>query len=392
VAKTHKIFYQGAPIGSIESLAKTLDIPSLRLISIAKSIPSQYTEFEKQVKNKLRQLAEPNRDLKILQKRIITRIFSNLRFPPYLHGGIKSEPSRDFVTNAQVHAGAESAIALDIKNFFPSVTYKHVEDVFKFLFKFPPEVAKYLACLTTLNGSLPQGAPTSSYIANLIMFAEEYKLVAKFEGKKFVYSRLIDDITVSSKKPFSEKEKNMVTGDIFRLVQSYGFEIHPTKKYFFTRKNPHQLMTITGLWLNRGTPRIGRTRRDEISNEVIELRNEALLPNGRCTSKYHDDYNSVSGKVALLTRMNHKEAWRLRSILESITPIYDATGEAKIKKLVYTFCKKPQNLKSLGYIKVYYRLQNSIFIVKRTNKSLGKTLQNLISKRKPETTLKELHE
>jgi hypothetical protein len=390
MARDHKICYDASPIGSLAVLAKVLETSPSRLLKITQSADNFYTEFTKQVKNKERQLAEPKSELKILQKRIISRIFCHLRFPQYLHGGIKAKTPRDFFSNALAHAKAESAITADIKGFYPSITYEQVQRVFSLLFKFPPNVSEQLAKITTLTGSVPQGAPTSSYIANLVMWEKEYALASKLEQQGYVYSRLIDDITVSSEKPIAPMSVTKIITDIAKMLSSYNFEIHPDKTNIYSRSNPEKLMLITGLWLNRRSPRLERVKRDNISHAVVEVIDRSKID--IVSDDYHKRHNKVSGQVALLQRLKHKEAPRLRSILDTAVPIFDEAKISKIQKLIVIFSKKTLDHTKLGYLQKYYRLQHQVSIVKRTNPKLAGRLQGLLNKKRPSTTMRSHYE
>jgi hypothetical protein len=391
MAALHKIHYVGSPIGSIKALAKTLSCPEVRLLKISANTINFYTVFEKQVKNKLRELSEPNPEFKILQKKIIARIFCHIKFPHYLHGGIKAEDARDFFSNANAHSGAETAIAVDIRNFFPSIKIAQVEDVFLQTFKFPPDVSKILAQLVTLNGIVPQGAPTSSYISNLVMSEKEYRVVSKFESQGLVYTRLIDDVTVSSKKVITSNGVTKIIDDIAKMLSYYDFELHADKTKIYSRSNPQKLMLITGLWLNRGTPKIEKKRRIEISKSVVDVLKLSFAKDGTTSVKYHEAYNSVSGKVALLQRMKHSRALRLRKLLDEVQPTYDSAEIAKIKKLVSRI-KVTKSNQAIGYLKKFYKLRHAVSIVKRTDPAAAKILRNQLSKCKPNITYKEIYE
>jgi retron-type reverse transcriptase len=388
---THKIYYVGAPIGSVTALAQTLGVTEGKLLNYATRAEKNYLIFFKSVKGKERELSEPYLDLKIIQKRILNRILCHVRFPHYLHGAVKAKDPRDFYSNARSHQQAETIISMDVKSFFPSITADLVEKTFTLLCHFPPAVAKILAKLTTLKGQLPQGAPTSSAISNLVMFEKEYKLASSMEAQGFVYSRLIDDIAISSAKRISQERITKIITAVAKMVTAYGFTIHPDKTTVRSRSNPKDLMTVTGLWLNRGQPKLAREKRIQISREVIQL-NKIALAEGRIKDTYHTAYNSISGKVALLQRLNHTRALRLRGILESIVPVHDAQGVAKISILVERFCKKKHDPDSIGYIKKYYRLQNQISIVKRTHPIVARRLQNKINARRPVKTLRSHYE
>lgn len=387
----HKIFYSASPIPSIEKLSKTLDFTESFINKVANDSSSFYTTFEKNVNGKYRTLSEPYPALKILQKRIITRIFRHIVFPEYLHGGIKTNDPRDFVSNAAAHKKSEVAITLDVRNFFPSITLAHIENVFRNLLHFPIEVSSVLANITTLNGTVPQGAPTSSYLANLVMWEKEYKLVAKLNGRGLVYTRLIDDMTISSQKRIPEKLVAKIVDDVASMLSHYSFSLHPDKKNIFSRKDPKNLMLITGLWLNRGNPRLLKEKRSEIAKEVAIVERHAQEDGAIFDQKYHKIHATSSGKVALLQRMGHSRASRLRGILKKYQPKFNEDQCHKIKILIKKFCAKNLDKTKLGYLKNYYRFQYSISIIKRSNPSLAKELQSILNKKRPTTTLLDLN-
>ncbi|NHQ85268.1 RNA-directed DNA polymerase [Iodobacter sp. HSC-16F04] len=392
MASKHKIYYDGLPIGSIKTLAKTLSCTEARLIKISTDPSFFYTTFLKTVKNKNRELSEPNPELKLIQKRIVSRIFNHIKFPHYLHGGIKALDPRDFHSNAKAHSGAETAITLDIKNFFPSIKADQVENLFLHLFKFPPNVSSVMSKLTTLNNCIPQGAPTSSYISNLILTEKEYRIAAKLESQGFIYTRLIDDITISSKKELPEKKITQIITNIAGMLTHYNFELHPEKVHIYSRSNPEKLMVITGLWLNRGMPRIEKSRRLQISNDVIAIAKLATSSTGTSDASYHEKFNAASGKVALLQRFKHTEARRLRAILNEIQPTYNDYDKCKINKLAFRFLNKKTSKETIGYLKKFYQFQYRASIIKRTDPALAKRIQEKLNLNRPTSTKKAFYE
>jgi hypothetical protein len=387
----NKIFYNASPINSVESLARSLSFSEAFLVRIAKNSKNFYTVFSKKVKGKERNLAEPLPALKILQKRIISRIFCHLEFPPYLHGGIKTDDPRDFISNASAHSKAETAITLDIQSFFPSITAEQVEYAFVNLFKFPEDVAKLLAGIVTLEDKIPQGAPTSSYIANFIMWEKECKVVAKFTGRNLTYTRLIDDMTISSLKRIPEKEVTRITNEVAGMLSNYNYTLHPKKKNVFSRSNPEKLMLITGLWINRGSPKLLRERRMAISKEVIEIRKQAIIPDMIFDNTYHIKHASAYGRVILLQRLGHSRSERLKKILDSVQPIFNDETCIKLTRLISRFGERKAPKEEHGYLKQFYKYQHLVAIIKRTNVDLAGDLQAILNKVRPKTTMRDLH-
>lgn len=141
-------------------------------------------------------------------------------------------------------------------------------------------------------------------------------------------------------------------------------------------------MEVTGLWLNRGTPRVKRAERREIRSEVrrcIELSHVE-----RISGDYHDAHTRVSGRVAKLNHLKHPEAARYRSALQLTLPIYGRADIIKTRALVNSICKTPARRRdSLSYIKTYYRYMHRINIVARTDSLLAKALRNKMKNHAP---------
>ena len=387
-----KINYKNRPIRSLDSLAKTLDISEARLSTICADSARFYDFFDKVVKNKNRELCVPKPELMQLQRKIISRIFCHLYFPPYLFGGVKADHSADFVSNASAHKGAHVAVAIDIKNFFPSIKESLVEGAFRSLFNFSDDVARALTKLVCVKGFVPQGAATSSYIANIILYEKEYELVRYLTPRKLTYTRLIDDITISSTAPVAQKEISAVTTRVIGMLKFYDLEFHDKKYKVYTRSNPLELMHITGLWINRGAPRLEKSTRQQVETDVISLKKK-IEGNLEFTysATFHSTHASLSGKVALLNRLGHKEAIRLREMLKSMPPTFDEFQTSKLKRVVVQFCDKPIDKTKLGYLKKFYKLQYSVSILRNNNKGLAKFLQRKLNTVRPTKTFKELN-
>jgi len=182
--------------------------------------------------NKKKRIINPSKKrLKILQKRIHKSILNEIKMPDYAFGAIKR---RDNVDNSKKHQGKKYKFTTDLKDFFPSITN---EAVFKMFVsqRFSPTVARILTQLTTFKGKIPQGAPTSSTVANLV-FIKTGDILNKFSKENSItFTSFVDDMTFSSAKDFKSKIPailEVITND-YRISH---------KKTFYSR-NPN----ITGL-------------------------------------------------------------------------------------------------------------------------------------------------
>ena len=158
----------------------------------------------------------PKQELKVIQKRINAYLVENVPFPEFAFGGIEG---RDNIQNARVHKGQKYVFQTDLKDFFPSVSNKMVYAMFVEK-GFSPDVASLLTKLTTYEGHLPQGAPTSTTIANHVFApaGQELQSIALREGLRF--TTFVDDVTLSSQRDFKT-----VVPAIITIIEKHGFRI-----------------------------------------------------------------------------------------------------------------------------------------------------------------------
>jgi len=396
-----KPYYPHNPIASIEALATTLGIHPKLLQDLANKIDDSYTGFEiksktKDGKIKSRDVLEPKHELKKLQKRINSRIFEHVEYPDYLQGGIKDEESpRDYVANAKRHANANQIICIDIKSFYPNIKAKYVKDIFQYFFHFPPDVSELLTKLVTYKGKVPQGGCTSSYLANLIFYDTEYHLVSELRKHNIQYSRLLDDITLSTKDFFTEEQETFWIKKIAAMFKKYELSINNKKTKIEHRANTNikeVKFEVTGLWIGHKEPKTRKKERRFIRQLVFMCEKE--YKNSPYSDEYHKRWNEASGKVAKLERLGHIQAKKLRERLSLIFPLYDENMQNQLihetKKLIRI--QTPQNQR-VGNIKRVNMLINKLGILARNNKSLAKSLRlqlNTVYANKP--TMKEIWE
>lgn len=354
-----KPYYDSKSISSIDSLASTLGVHKKTLIDLSKDPIQHYHSFVFVNNNgKTRQLNDPKFYLKKIQKRINSRIFSNVLFPQYLHGGIKE---RDYYSNALSHTKSEFVFSFDIKDFYNHITKEHVVNIFKYLFHFSNDVSEILSGLVTLHNKVPQGGVTSSNIANLVFFDDEYKLVSKLRKQGLIYTRLLDDIVVSSSSAITPQQKTKIAKRIASFVSKNQFKMNDKKTRFVSRKNPYELMMVTGLWVNHSTPKCNKIERKRIRAAVHNCENLYSIDElSRTTKEYHDLWNKTSGRVAMLSRLGHFQSSALRHRLQCILPtVSEQTRKnlhgqvAELEKLSSKSLRQIKNIKKINKF-IYY--------------------------------------
>ncbi len=171
--------------------------------------------------------------LKIIQKRIQRNILAKLEMPEYAYGAIKG---KDNVSNAKKHQGKKYIFTTDLKSFFPSINHDRVFAMYR-SFNFSPTVSRVLTQLTTYKGRLPQGAPTSPTVANLVFVKTGKKLKHFATENKLIFTSFIDDLTFSAPIDFKSKAQFII-----EMIQADGFKISHNKTNFKTK-----LPIVTGV-------------------------------------------------------------------------------------------------------------------------------------------------
>lgn len=371
-----KPYYPFGPIGSVTALANTLGISTTMLKSIASRVEDSYTEFQlppHPITNKVRTVFEPKYELKKLQKRINSRLMEKVDYPSYLQGGIKAAVKRDYVENATIHAKSNTLISLDIKNFYPNIKSKYVFDIYKQFFNFPDDVSKILTDITTYRGSVPQGGVSSSYLANLVFSNTEYLIVSALKGKEISYSRLLDDVTISSLGNLTDIEVTKYIKLIVGMFRKYDLKLNTSKTKVEYRSNsvPYE---VTGLWVGHSKPKARKSERRYVRQLVFNC--EQKFPSIGDSKDYHDLWNKSSGLVAKLERLKHPQAKKFRSRLSEVLPYYDQIEIARTKKLINKALKVPKDYhRKHGHIKTFNKLIYRCGILGRTHSSLSKMLR-----------------
>jgi hypothetical protein len=294
--------YKGKPIGSIETLSQILEFPSKKLISLANKADIFYTPNPPKIKEDgtVRQTYTVEEPLKKLQGRILYTILRDVQFPLYLYGGIQGT---DYISDAKFHVGCAEIIHEDIKKFFDSIKFDHVFNIWQIFFGFPSDVAHLLTQLTTYRRFVPQGAQTSTYIANLVFWNKEPKLENDFRQAGYVYSRFVDDIQISSKKKLSKDEKKTIIGKVYGMMRSLDF--HPKRKKHVI-ENKRMKLTVHNLNINSGRPTLPIEERLRIRAAMKEI--EHSVKSGISKEEFDAKFASVLGRVQMMRQLHPRKA------------------------------------------------------------------------------------
>jgi retron-type reverse transcriptase len=205
-----------------------------------------------------RLISAPMPRLKTAQHWLLENILSKVPLHENAHG---FRPDHSILTNAAPHQKANVVINLDLKDFFPNVTLPRVIGLYKSL-GYSPSIATIFALLSTeppvqdtrLDGEtwhvatsvrhLPQGAPTSPTITNLLCRRLDCRLTGIAKKHGFTYTRYADDLTFSGPQRDASRK---ILWHVRKVIEEEGFIVHPDKVRTMGRGRRQE---VTGLTVN----------------------------------------------------------------------------------------------------------------------------------------------
>ncbi len=206
-----------------------------------------------------RRLWIPNDETKEVQRCILRRLLAKLRTHAQATG---FEPGRSIVDNARPHVGRRVVIKMDVIDFFESTTAARVERYLRRI-GWNKRVAALLTRLVTTSGCLPQGAPTSPRLSNLLNIGLDEHLQRIVEGNDGHYTRYADDITISfgphPKPEFEGSRVRIVIRAVVRALAAHGYRAHERTK--LKVMYAHRRQMVTGLVVNERLQLPRTTRR-----------------------------------------------------------------------------------------------------------------------------------
>lgn len=229
-------------IKSLKHLSLLINEPLALLLEIADNIDIYYAPFEIPKKHVgTRPIDNPLQPLKRIQWKINRHLLARIKLPEVIHG---SRKSHSIITNAKPHMRKAMVVTIDIKDFFPNLDYGKIYRLYIDL-GCSYNVASLLTRLTTWKYRIPQGALTSSTLANL--YLHKSGVVDAFIGfcrkRNYQVGFYVDDIAISGDETV-RKYKNVYR----KIIRQAGLDINPKKIHVMSRRS-HQ--EVTGIVVNR---------------------------------------------------------------------------------------------------------------------------------------------
>ncbi|HSN49061.1 MAG TPA: retron St85 family RNA-directed DNA polymerase [Flavobacterium sp.] len=256
-----------------------------------------YRDFDITKKNgQKRSISEPLPSLKEIQVWILKNILEKVPVSPFAKA---YKPKTRLTENLKFHKNQPKVFTLDLENFFPSIKMELVEKVFLEL-GYSKMVADLLAKLCTRDQALPQGAPTSPYLSNLV-FKEADALIADYCVKRKIrYTRYADDLSFSG-----DFDENELLDTITKTIENLDFRINTSKTKLMTRD---QRQTVTGIVVN-DKPQVAFDRRNELRQTMYYIRKFGLEEHRVYKEIKQANYlEHLFGKINFVLQINPKDA------------------------------------------------------------------------------------
>ena len=266
---------------------------------IIKEIPKKSGDY--------RELDIPSAELKYIQRWILDNILNKIRVSEFATGFCSK---KSILNNAKIHINQKCIVNMDIKDFFPSISFEKTYRIFAY-YGYTNEVSFILAKLCTFNGRLPQGSPASPYISNIACLKLDARLSAlavKYEAK---YSRYADDITFSSKNDIKS-----IINIAIKIISDEQYNVNGNKTRI---AYPHQRQEVTGLLVNGDKIRVSKKYKKDLYQELYYCKKfgvQSHLKKIGCNKAFYKEH--IYGKIYFINMIEPEEAKKFFELADTV--------------------------------------------------------------------------
>jgi hypothetical protein len=302
------------PVFSNEAALATamgIELKELRFLAFNRKVSnvSHYRKFYLPKKSGgQRLISAPMPRLKKAQYWILENLLNKVALHRAVNGFVHD---RSIVTNAQPHVGKCLVLNMDVKDFFPSVHFKRVKGLLKQL-GYSEKIATILSLICTeavteeveidgkhyfvqkANRVLPQGAPTSPAITNILCFSLDTRLQGLANKLQCNYTRYADDVTFSGDETINAQQ---LVWRIKRILQDEGFAAHPDKIRIMRMGMQQE---VTGVIVNRQL----NVKREDLRRFRALLHNLEKSNQNPSAQRPENLSNSILGYVNFIKMIN----------------------------------------------------------------------------------------
>jgi RNA-directed DNA polymerase len=291
-----------------QQMARALQLPEAYISAVATSASYRYKVFtiKKADGKSNRTIEQPSKELKLLQRWLVRRVFDLLPTHACAHAYVRG---RNIRTNASIHQKSRYVSRLDLENFFPSLTAADVELLFKrnrTLIGGSPlteEDVRLICALTCRFGKLTIGAPSSPTLSNKLLYELDVLLARISTNYEANYTRYADDLYFSSSRPGVLYEVCKSAERAFVETASPGLRINQKKTYHASRK---KRIAVTGLRITpEGNLSVGRDLKRRIRVFAHKASKNAIA---------EKDLGWLRGMLAYVSSIEPQFAERIRDM------------------------------------------------------------------------------
>ncbi len=301
--------------------ARSITMRSFNYYAYSSNAKHRYVSFQIPKKDGTsRSIDAPSKGLKVIQK-ALSVLLESIYVPNQSAMGFVN--GRSIVDNAKAHLGKTYVYNIDLKNFFPSITAGRICARLQAKpYQFDKGMASLIADICCIKSSegiavLPQGAPTSPIMTNIICEKLDYKLQNLAKAFRLTYTRYADDITFSGNRnvfneegKFCKKLRQIIEDEEHlkinenktRLCQHGGrmevTGITVNSQMNTSRKYMRQVRTMLHNWESLGY--------EEAQKNYIEIYNKTNTKNHNAKGVHHIE-NVLAGKLMFMSMVKGKE-------------------------------------------------------------------------------------
>lgn len=234
---------------NVDDLSHSLRLPKEVVSKFSFNNDKYYHRIEMKKKSGgIRYIESPFKELKAIQRWVLRCILDKLSPSIYAKGFVRKKSIFD---NAKPHEGNQYILNIDLKDFFTNVKASHVYTLFKNI-GYNNNIAFILTSFCSKGGYLPQGAPTSPALSNLVCLRLDHRISTYCKKRALTYTRYADDLCISGNKILILQKSSYL---IKEVISDEGFSINPRKEKLL---GPKVRREITGLTV---TPNITISKR-----------------------------------------------------------------------------------------------------------------------------------
>lgn len=219
-----------------------------------------YRKFDiKKENGGFRTIQEPLPSLKEIQKWVLDNVLNKVPISPYAKAYTRKKNIRD---HARYHRKQKIVVTMDIEKFFDRITRSEIDKIYRNL-NYSDKVSELLSKICTLEDKLPQGAPTSPYLSNILLNEFDVKISKYCTSKNLKYTRYADDMAFSGNDIDLGELKDLIDIELKKV----GLNLNEAKTVEMPLAKRQE---ISGIIVNEKI-QVPRKKRDELRQAVYYI-------------------------------------------------------------------------------------------------------------------------